>query len=97
MVLQEGLLVLLLSAIDRMPTPAPAKQPGRGKPRQYSDRLFLKALVIMIVKRLHKVHELLATLEQPTAEMQRLQELLREKGKYPSRRTFERRLAVSPK
>jgi Transposase DDE domain len=35
-------------------------------------------------------------LDQPTLEMQQLQALLREQGHYPSRRTFERRLAVIP-
>lgn len=96
MLLQEGLLVLLLALIDRMPMPAPASERRRGRPKAYNDRLFLKALVIMIVKRLHKVHELLATLEQPTNEMQRLSERLQEKGKSPCRRTFERRLAALP-
>ena len=103
MVPQDCLLVLLLSLVDRMPmpaaptTPAPAvKRCRRGRPRVYTDRLFLKALVIMIVRRLHKVHELLAVLEQPTREMQRLRALLCEDGRYPSRRTFERRLAALP-
>jgi hypothetical protein len=31
----------------------------RDRPQFYPDRLFLKALVIMIVRRLHKVNELL--------------------------------------
>ena len=35
----------------------------------YSEKLFLKALVIMIVRRLHKVGELLAVLDEPTPEM----------------------------
>jgi len=96
MLQQEGLLVLLLTLIDQMPLPHSPALPGRGRPREYSDRLFLKALVIMIVKRLHKVHELLQTLAQPTPEMQRLQSLLTEQGHYPSRRTFERRLAALP-
>jgi hypothetical protein len=58
--------------------------------------LFLKALVIMIVRRLHKVHQLLSVLEQPTAEMKTLRALLTEKGRYPSRRTWERRLKGLP-
>ncbi|MDQ3376525.1 MAG: transposase, partial [Actinomycetota bacterium] len=61
-----------------------------------SDRLFLKALLIMIVRRLHKVGELLAVLEEPTPEMQTVRSLLHEKGRFPSRRTFERRLKVLP-
>jgi hypothetical protein len=56
----------------------------------------LKALVIMIVRHLHNVHELLAVLEQPTAEMQALRALLTEGGRYPARRTWERRLKDLP-
>ena len=40
--------------------------------------------------------ELLAVLEEPTPEMRMVRELLREKGRYPSRRTFERRLEALP-
>jgi hypothetical protein len=62
----------------------------------YTDRLFLKALVIMIVRRLHSVHALLTVLEQATPEMTCLRSLLTEQGHYPSRRTWERRLAAMP-
>lgn len=101
MVRQDCLLVLLLDMIDQMPVPMPIPtkatgKKGKGRPVVYSDRLFLKALVIMIVRRLHRVHELLAVLEQPTADMQRLRACLAEAGRYPSRRTFERRLAALP-
>jgi hypothetical protein len=50
----------------------------------------------MIVRRLNKVGELLSVLEQPTAEMQTLRTLLCENGVFPSRRTWERRLAILP-
>jgi len=50
----------------------------------------------MIVRHLHKVHELLSVLEQPTSEMQTLRALLTENGRYPSRRTWERRLKAIP-
>jgi len=62
----------------------------------YPDRLFLKALVIMIVRRLPKVHRLVAVLEEPTPEMRCLRTLLTEHGRYPTRRTFERRLRALP-
>ncbi len=42
------------------------------------------------------MHELLTVLEQPTLEMQLLRTLLTENGAYPSRRTWERRLAAMP-
>ncbi len=51
----------------------------------------------MILRHLHRVHELLGALEEPTPPMQRLRSLLTdEKGRYPSRRTWERRLHALP-
>jgi len=76
--------------------PAPAKDRGRGRPRVYPDRLFLKALVIMLVRHLATVHLLLAVLAEPTPEMVRLRALLTEGGRFPCRRTWERRLATIP-
>lgn len=92
----EPLLVLLVKLVDRIPMPPPPAQRGRGRPKFYPDRLFLKALVIMIVRHLQKVHELVSVLQQPTAEMQTLRALLREGGRYPARRTWERRLKAMP-
>ena len=91
-----SLLVAFVRFVDRLPMPAPHRKRGRGRPNLYTDRLFLKALVIMIVRRLHKVNELLGVLGQPTEEMRALRALLVERGRYPSRRTFERRLAALP-
>lgn len=95
MVPEGSLLVALVQLVDRIPLPA-APERGRGRPPVYSDRLFLKALVIMIVRRLPKVHTLLEVLAQPTAEMSHLRALLTEAGQYPSRRTWERRLRAIP-
>jgi hypothetical protein len=96
MVQQETLLVILVRLVERIPLPPPPAKRGRGRPATYSDRLFLKALVIMIVKQLHSVHGLLSMLEQPTFEMKLLRELLSEDGIFPSRRTWERRLKALP-
>ena len=96
MIIQESLLVTLVKLVDRIPMPPPPEKRGRGRPKVYPDHLFLKALVIMIVRRLHKVHELLAALNQPTAEMQALRALLTVEDRYPSRRTWERRLKGMP-
>lgn len=95
MIPQESLLVVLVKLIDLIPVPptGPAK---RGRPTTYPETLFLKALVIMIVKHLHKVHELLSVLNEPTFEMQQLYRLLSENGRYPARRTWERRLKGLP-
>lgn len=96
MIAQDTLLVILVKLVDQIPMLPPPSKRGRGHPKVYSDRLFLKALVIMIVRHLHKVHELLTVLEQPTPEMQILRALLTENGRYPSRRTWERRLKTIP-
>jgi hypothetical protein len=52
----------------------------------------MKALVVMIVKRLHKVGEPLAVLEEDNPQMREVPQLLSEGGCFPSKRTFERRL-----
>ena len=88
-------VVLLLWLVDRIPMPAPERR-RRGRPRQYSDRLFLKALVVMIVRHLHRPGELLAVLAEPTAEMQQVRALVRQAGRCPCRRTWERRLDQLP-
>jgi hypothetical protein len=96
MIAQDTLLVTLVKLVDQIPMPPPPAKRGRGHPKVYSDRLFLKALVIMIVRHLHKVHELLMVLEEPTPQMRTLHALLTENGRYPSRRTWERRLKAIP-
>ena len=62
----------------------------------YPDHLFLKAVVIMIVRHLHHVHELLSVVAQPTEEMRTLRLLLTQQERFPSRRTWERRLQALP-
>jgi hypothetical protein len=94
MITQESVLVQLIRLIDRIPTPPPRRH--RGRPKFYPEKLFLKAVVIMIVRRLHRVGELLAVLDEPTSEMRMVRELLREEGRFPCRRTFERRLKALP-
>ena len=96
MIPQESLLVILVKLVDCIPMPRPLSRRGPGHPQIYSDRLFLKALVIMIVRHLHKVNELLSVLRQETAEMHALRARLTEQGRYPSRRTWERRLKAMP-
>ncbi len=72
MVTETAVLVALLALTDRIPMPSPGRR--RGRPETYSDRLFLKALVIMVVKHLPKVHSLLGVLEE--RPMQPLRALL---------------------
>jgi hypothetical protein len=90
MVSQTGapLLLQLLALIDALPlAPASAQ---RGRPCVYSERLFVKAVVVMVVRHLPTVHALLAVLEQP--DMAAVRIALSEDGALPTRRTFERRL-----
>jgi hypothetical protein len=92
MVPQGSVLLMLLDLIDRIPEPAAER--WRGRPPRYSERLFLKALVLMIVRHLPRVHTLLEVLDQP--EMQLVRARLTEGGRFPSRRTWERRLRALP-
>jgi len=94
MVPHFSLLVLLIDLIDAIPSPPVV--PGRGRPPTYPERLFLKAVVIMLVRDVSTVDGLLAILAQPTAEMQALRQRLTIDGRFPSRRTWERRLNALP-
>jgi hypothetical protein len=97
MIYQDSVLVQLIRLVDQIPTPQPPPRRPRGRPIFYSEKLFMKALVIMIVRRLHKVGELLAVLEEESAQMQEVPQLLFEGGRFPSKRTFQRRLKALPK
>jgi hypothetical protein len=96
MILVATVLVTLVKLVDRIPMPAPPPAPRRGRRKFYPDRLFLKALVVMIVRHLHTPHELRSVLDQPTPEMACLRALLTVEGRYPSRWTWDRRLQALP-
>src|SRR5829696_4555906 len=98
MVPQASLLVALVDLIEKIPSPPDKGRGGTrgGRPPVYSDRLFLKALVIMLVRNVSTVGGLIAILERPTWEMRALRARLTEQGRFPSRRTWERRLATLP-
>jgi hypothetical protein len=93
MVAQTSLLVQLLGLIDALPLAPPAAA-RRGRPCRYWERLFLKAVVVMVVRHLPSVHALVAVLDQP--EMAAVRAALSDDGHLPSRRTFERRLGRVP-
>src|SRR5438270_12357973 len=76
MVQQNSLLVMLVQLVEHIPTPPPPAKPSKRRPAFYPDTLFLKALVIMIVKHLHYPYELLCVLEIPSREMQALRRML---------------------
>lgn len=52
MIASPSRLVALLQLIDRLPAPEASPQRGRGRPVVSSARLFLKALVVMVQRRL---------------------------------------------
>jgi hypothetical protein len=91
-----SLLVSLVLLVDPLPFPPPPAQRKRGRQRTYADRLIVKALVIMIIRRLSTAGALLAFLQQPDLVVQQLRPLLTEPGRFPTRRTWERRLAALP-
>src|SRR5215469_736970 len=94
MVPQNAVLLDLLALIDQLPLTPSAAAPGRGRPQVYSERLFLKALVVMILRQLPTVHALLAVLAEPSQATVRA--ALSEAGHFPARRTWERRLHAVP-
>lgn len=96
MLSQTSLLVILVRLIDRLPLPPEAAKRPRGRPKTYPERLILKALVIMIVRRLYSATALLAFLDQADGVSQQLRPLLQEGGHFPCRRTWERRLEKLP-
>jgi len=96
MLSEVGLLVRLVKLIDKVPAPPPPAKRGPGKPRKYTDKLLLKALVIMIIRHLYSATALLNFLAQDDPTVRALRLLLHEDGDFPARRTWERRLAVLP-
>jgi Transposase DDE domain len=93
---QTSLLVSLVLLLARLPWPSAPVQRLRGRPQTYSDRLLLKALVIMIIRRLYTAYALRTFLDQEDRVAQQLRLLLHERGRLPTRRTWERRLAALP-
>jgi hypothetical protein len=53
MLRHKSLLVSLVVLMDRLPWPPEPAQRPRGRPNTYSDRLMVKALVIMMIRRLY--------------------------------------------
>lgn len=96
MLRHRSVLVTLVQCVDRLPWPPAPAQRLRGRPHTYSDRLMMKALLIMIIRRLYTAYALLGFLEQDDPLPQQLRPLLYEQGRFPSRRTWERRLATLP-
>jgi len=91
-----SILVSLVHLVDHLPLPPPRARRKRGRQPTYSERLIIKALVVMIIRRLYTAWALLAFLHQNDPVVQQLRGLLTEEGRFPTRRTWERRLAALP-
>ena len=96
MISGDSLLVSLVRLVDALPFPPPPAQRKRGRPQTYSDQLLVKALVVMIIRRLYTAWALLAFLQQDDPVVAQPRPLLTEHGQCPTRRTWERRLAALP-
>src|SRR5512144_39086 len=92
-VLCDSLLVSLVKMIDRIPIPPPPPKRPRGRPVTSPDRLILKALVILSIRRWYPAWALLRFLEPTEPLVQPRRTLLTDTpGRFPRRRTWERRL-----
>jgi hypothetical protein len=92
----DSLLVILVTRVDRLAAPPPPAKRRQGSPQVYPDHLVVNALGIMLVRQLHTGHDLLAVLDQPTAELQTRCGVVTHQGRFPCRRTWERRVAARP-
>ena len=58
----DSILVSLVRLVDSLPFPSLPAQRKRGRPHTYSDQLLVKALLVMIIRRLYTAWALLAFL-----------------------------------
>ena len=96
MLTHGSILVSLLWLVEQIPTPAPLGQTPARAAEFYSDKLFVKALIVMIIRRLYTAYALLNFLEQADPVAQQVRLLLTEHGRFPTRRTWDRRFATLP-
>ena len=64
MLTHASILVSLLWLVEQIPTPPPPIKRQRGRQEFYSDKLFVKALIVMIIRRLYTAYALLHFLAQ---------------------------------
>ena len=91
-----SILVSILWLVEQIPTPPPPVKRQRGRQELYSDKLFVKALIVMIIRRLYTAYALRSFLEQDDPVARQMRPLLTEHGRFPTRRTWERRFATLP-
>jgi hypothetical protein len=91
-----SILVSLLGLVEQLPTPPPPVKRTRGRQEFYSDTLFVKALIVMIMWRLYTAYALLSLLAQDDPVAHQLRPLLTEHRRFSTRRTWERRFEALP-
>jgi hypothetical protein len=91
-----SLLVSFVWLVEQIPTPPPPAKRQRGRQETYADKLFVKALIVMIIRRLYTAYALLHFLEQDDPVARQIRPLLPEHGRFPTRRTWERRFETLP-
>jgi hypothetical protein len=60
---REPVLVTLVRLVDWIPMPEGQIRLKRGRPKEYTDRLIVKALVVMVIRRQYTAYSLLAFFE----------------------------------
>ena len=88
MISGESILVSLVRLVDALPFPPSPPQRQRGRHLTYSEQLIVKAVVIMVIRRLSTAWALLAFLQQDDPVVAQLRPLLTEHGRCPTRRTW---------
>ncbi len=53
MISGDSILVSLVCLVDSLPFPPPPARRKRGRPQTYSDQLLVKAVVVMIIRRVY--------------------------------------------
>ena len=96
MISGDSILVSLVRLVAHLPFPSPPARRKRGRPPLYAEQRLVKAVVVMIIRRLYTAWALLAFLQQDDPVVAHLRPLLTEQGRFPTRRTWERRLAALP-
>lgn len=76
MIPKVPLLVILVKLVDQIPFPSQPQKRGPGRPKTYPDRLMVKALLVMVIRRIYSASGLLAFLEQETVLTRKLRQLL---------------------
>jgi hypothetical protein len=96
MLTRGSILVSFLWLVEQIPPPPPPVKRQRGRQEFYTDKLFVKALIVMVIRRLYTAYALLSFLDQDDPVAQAIRPLLTEHGRFPTRRTWERRFEKLP-